>query len=422
MRACSPTAALTTGSTCPSPGSETAPRSSASASPPSSFRDEAALGTGCRTSSRGFRSSTVTADIGTPRPRRETASRPGCSRTRRPPQLVLDGVRGGSLRSGVRRRRPALGRPVTTTATAPTRAGDRPSGRPHPRPSARQDGAGLRRPQPAGVLHATRSGSAPGMVALCGSDEGFRTTRRPWLWASSPTSGSAESVPIRDCSSHRARRLLARRRPAPRAPVASRNLTVHSGAVAWRRRGRRPRAPDGGARARYPETKDVWADVIPRLANAPRRRYDVRGAASRPRTTTRRLRPRRLTDDVLAVLERGVAGASRASRRPRLGSIQGWEFAIVAAPRRGWRRTRHLGPESRHVGMWMQDRLRHPSPPSPRPLAGQGLSPGTSACSRCRCCPPGVADRHPPSAADCSLGSRESRPPRPNAGLDGPTA
>jgi pimeloyl-ACP methyl ester carboxylesterase len=126
----------------------------------------------------------------------------------------------------------------------------------------------------------------------------------------------------------------------------------------------------------YPDTKDVWTDVVPRLA--PRFHlvaYDVRGAGG---STAPRGRAAydldRLTDDVLAVLD-----AVSPERPAHLvghdwGSIQGWEFAT--SPRLRGRLasyTSMCGPSLDHIGVWMRDRLRHPTPDRLRALAGQGV-------------------------------------------------
>ena len=159
--------------------------------------------------------------------------------------------------------------------------------------------------------------------------------------------------------------------------MASRNLTIPAGAVQLA-------AVEAGDPARptvvlvhgYPDTKDVWADVIPRLAERFHVvAYDVRGAGQ---STTPKGEAAydldRLTDDVLAVLDEASPGRPAHLVGHDWGSIQGWEFATsqrVAGRLASF--TSISGPSLDHVGMWMQDRLRHPTPRRLGALAGQGL-------------------------------------------------
>ena len=159
--------------------------------------------------------------------------------------------------------------------------------------------------------------------------------------------------------------------------MATRLLTIDAGAV-------RLAAIEAGDPARptvvlvhgYPDTKDVWADVIPRLAERFHVvAYDVRGAGQSTapgRTSAYDLD--RLTDDVLAVLDEVSPGRPAHLVGHDWGSIQGWEFAT--SPRLVGRLASYTsisGPSLDHVGTSMQDRLRHPTPRHLRALAGQGL-------------------------------------------------
>jgi NAD(P)-dependent dehydrogenase (short-subunit alcohol dehydrogenase family)/pimeloyl-ACP methyl ester carboxylesterase len=159
--------------------------------------------------------------------------------------------------------------------------------------------------------------------------------------------------------------------------VASSTVSIDAGAV-------RLAALEAGDRARptvvlvhgYPDTKDVWADVVPRLAERFHVvAYDVRGAGgSTAPARTSAYDLDRLTDDVLAVLDEVSPGRPAHLVGHDWGSIQGWEFAT--SPRLVGRLASYTsisGPSLDHVGMWMRDRLRHPTPRHLRALAGQGL-------------------------------------------------
>ena len=126
----------------------------------------------------------------------------------------------------------------------------------------------------------------------------------------------------------------------------------------------------------YPDTKDVWADVIPRLAERFHVvAYDVRGAGQSTAPAGQAdYDLDRLTDDALAILD------SFSPERPAhlvghdWGSIQGWEFAT--SPRLAGRLASYTtisGPSLDHVGMWIRDRLRHPTPARVRQLATQAM-------------------------------------------------
>ena len=124
----------------------------------------------------------------------------------------------------------------------------------------------------------------------------------------------------------------------------------------------------------YPDTKEVWHDVLSRLAGRFHVvAYDVRGAggSTRPKRTAD-YDLDRLTDDVIAVLD-----AVSPDRPAHLvghdwGSIQGWEFATT--PRLDGRLasfTSISGPSLDHVGVWIQERARRPTPATLGAVLGQ---------------------------------------------------
>ncbi|MFD6417802.1 SDR family oxidoreductase [Streptomyces sp. NPDC060194] len=128
----------------------------------------------------------------------------------------------------------------------------------------------------------------------------------------------------------------------------------------------------------YPDSKEVWGRVAPRLAGGGRRHvvlYDVRGhgRSGAPRPLRGGFTLRKLTDDFLA-----VADAVSPDRPVHLvghdwGSVQGWEFAT--APRTRGRIasfTSLSGPSLDHFGHWIERRARRPSPRAVGQLLGQG--------------------------------------------------
>lgn len=116
----------------------------------------------------------------------------------------------------------------------------------------------------------------------------------------------------------------------------------------------------------YPDNSSKWADVAQQLcADFHVVAYDVRGAGRSftPRGGTRAYTLERLCADFQAVL-----AAVSPDRAVHLvahdwGSIQAWEFATE--PRLAGRLlsyTTASGPCLDHVGHWMRDRLRRPTP------------------------------------------------------------
>ncbi|MEV5921172.1 SDR family oxidoreductase [Streptomyces pseudogriseolus] len=126
----------------------------------------------------------------------------------------------------------------------------------------------------------------------------------------------------------------------------------------------------------YPDSKEVWSRVAPRLAERFHVvAYDVRGhgRSTAPRPLRGGFTLERLTDDFLA-----VADAVSPDRPVHLvghdwGSVQGWEF--VTAPRARERIasfTSVSGPSLDHFGHWIKSRMSRPTPRRAGHLLGQG--------------------------------------------------
>jgi NAD(P)-dependent dehydrogenase (short-subunit alcohol dehydrogenase family)/pimeloyl-ACP methyl ester carboxylesterase len=142
----------------------------------------------------------------------------------------------------------------------------------------------------------------------------------------------------------------------------------------------------------YPDTKEIWVEVMNRLAGAFHVvAYDVRGAgASGAPADPAGFDLDRLADDFEAVLD------AVAPNRPvhlvghDWGSIQGWEFAT--SPRFEGRLTSFTsisGPSLDHAAHWIRARLRRPTPRAMAALAGQGARSWYIAMLRV----PGLAER-----------------------------
>jgi pimeloyl-ACP methyl ester carboxylesterase len=126
----------------------------------------------------------------------------------------------------------------------------------------------------------------------------------------------------------------------------------------------------------YPDTRDVWCDVAPALAERFHViAYDVRGAGrSTAPDDLAGFDLERLCDDVIAVIDAVCPGRPVHLAGHDWGSIQGWEF--VTSPRLRERFasfTSISGPCLDHVGVWLAEGLRSPSPRRLAALAGQGL-------------------------------------------------
>lgn len=127
----------------------------------------------------------------------------------------------------------------------------------------------------------------------------------------------------------------------------------------------------------YPDSKEVWSRVAPRLAERFHVvAYDVRGhgGSTAPRPLRGGFTLEKLTDDFLA-----VADAVSPDRPVHLvghdwGSVQGWEF--VTAPRARERIlsfTSVSGPSLDHFGHWIKSRVSRPTPRRAGHLLGQGV-------------------------------------------------
>ncbi|MFF9751913.1 SDR family oxidoreductase [Streptomyces sp. NPDC014344] len=126
----------------------------------------------------------------------------------------------------------------------------------------------------------------------------------------------------------------------------------------------------------YPDSKEVWSRVAPRLAGRFHVvAYDVRGhgRSTAPRPLRGGFTLEKLTDDFLA-----VADAVSPDRPVHLvghdwGSVQGWEFATVPRAReRIASFTSVSGPSLDHFGHWINRRVARPTPRRAVQLLGQG--------------------------------------------------
>ncbi|MGW2541502.1 SDR family oxidoreductase [Kitasatospora sp. NPDC001574] len=166
--------------------------------------------------------------------------------------------------------------------------------------------------------------------------------------------------------------------PAPRVPhrAASRRRTVHSGGLplAVFEDGD-PGAPTVLLVHGYPDTHAVWDDVAADLARDHHVvRYDVRGAGASGVPAGREgYRLERLADDLFA-----VADAVSPDRPVHVvahdwGSLQSWEAVTTpGAERRLASYTTMSGPCLDHMGFWLRDRFRRPTPRHLRQLLAQG--------------------------------------------------
>ncbi|MEV4432086.1 SDR family oxidoreductase [Streptomyces sp. NPDC049585] len=126
----------------------------------------------------------------------------------------------------------------------------------------------------------------------------------------------------------------------------------------------------------YPDSKEIWAEVAARL----RDRfhvvlYDVRGhgRSSAPVPLRGGFTLEKLTDDFLAVADAVSPGRPVHLVGHDWGSVQGWEFATVAATEgRLASFTSISGPSLDHFGHWIKERLARPTPRRLAHLLGQG--------------------------------------------------
>ncbi|MBT2419521.1 SDR family oxidoreductase [Streptomyces sp. ISL-22] len=126
----------------------------------------------------------------------------------------------------------------------------------------------------------------------------------------------------------------------------------------------------------YPDSKEVWSEVAPRLADRFHVvLYDVRGhgRSTAPKPLRGGFTLEKLTDDFLA-----VADAVSPDRPVHVvghdwGSVQSWEFATVKRTEgRIASFTSMSGPSLDHFGHWINKRLKRPTPRRVGQLLGQG--------------------------------------------------
>ncbi len=126
----------------------------------------------------------------------------------------------------------------------------------------------------------------------------------------------------------------------------------------------------------YPDSKEVWSEVAPRLADRFHVvLYDVRGhgRSTPPQPLRGGFTLEKLTDDFLA-----VADAVSPDRPVHLvghdwGSVQSWEFATVKRTEgRIASFTSMSGPSLDHFGHWINQRVKRPTPRRVGQLLGQG--------------------------------------------------
>ncbi|MGW6908764.1 SDR family oxidoreductase [Streptomyces sp. NPDC054940] len=126
----------------------------------------------------------------------------------------------------------------------------------------------------------------------------------------------------------------------------------------------------------YPDSKEVWSEIAPRLADRFHVvLYDVRGhgRSSAPQPLRGGFTLEKLTDDFLAVVD-----AVSPDRPVHLvghdwGSVQSWEFTTVERTEgRIASFTSMSGPSLDHFGHWINRRLKRPTPRRVGQLLGQG--------------------------------------------------
>ncbi|GHK03630.1 short chain dehydrogenase [Streptomyces sp. Y2F8-2] len=126
----------------------------------------------------------------------------------------------------------------------------------------------------------------------------------------------------------------------------------------------------------YPDSKEVWSEVAPRLADRFHVvLYDVRGhgRSTAPKPLRGGFTLEKLTDDFLAVADAVSPGRPVHLVGHDWGSVQGWEF--VTAGRTEGRVasfTSMSGPSLDHLGQWIKRRVRRPTPRRVGRLLGQG--------------------------------------------------
>ncbi|MFF8946325.1 SDR family oxidoreductase [Streptomyces sp. NPDC014864] len=126
----------------------------------------------------------------------------------------------------------------------------------------------------------------------------------------------------------------------------------------------------------YPDSKEVWSEVAGRLADRFHVvLYDVRGhgGSTAPRPLRGGFTLEKLTDDFLAVIDAVSPGRPVHLVGHDWGSVQSWEFVTVGRTKgRIASFTSMSGPSLDHFGLWIDRRLKRPTPRRVGQLLGQG--------------------------------------------------
>ncbi|MBA2807465.1 SDR family oxidoreductase [Streptomyces sp. KM273126] len=126
----------------------------------------------------------------------------------------------------------------------------------------------------------------------------------------------------------------------------------------------------------YPDSKEVWSELAPRLAGRFHVvLYDVRGhgRSTAPQPLRGGFTLERLTDDFRAVVDAVSPGRPVHLVGHDWGSVQGWEFVTVGRTEgRIASFTSMSGPSLDHFGHWIKQRVKRPTPRRVGQLLGQG--------------------------------------------------
>ncbi|MFI9150793.1 SDR family oxidoreductase [Streptomyces sp. NPDC053367] len=126
----------------------------------------------------------------------------------------------------------------------------------------------------------------------------------------------------------------------------------------------------------YPDSKEVWSEVAPRLADRFHVvLYDVRGhgRSTAPQPLRGGFTLEKLTDDFLAVADEVSPDRPVHLVGHDWGSVQSWEFVTVERTEgRIASFTSMSGPSLDHFGHWIKQRVKRPTPRRVGQLLGQG--------------------------------------------------
>ena len=126
----------------------------------------------------------------------------------------------------------------------------------------------------------------------------------------------------------------------------------------------------------YPDSKEVWSEVAPRLAERFHVvLYDVRGhgRSTAPQPLRGGFTLEKLTDDFLAVIDTVSPDRPVHVVGHDWGSVQSWEFVTVERTEgRIASFTSMSGPSLDHFGHWIGKRVKRPTPRRVGQLLGQG--------------------------------------------------